>query len=274
MMSKESLQNQGMQEKIKNWIITHSAGIALAVALWSLLRVTGLIDMVFNFFASPKEMHEQIVSFGLSVALPSLDIISLFLAGAAIVIGWKTMRRHGGFWKKGKGGFVIGVLCLVISFTPIGTACSLVSTAIPVWAKTVYYGLTNQPEKMNEYSQIMNGGGNVDLKEGEYLLDAHIDRTEDPAYGTKMKVVGTLTNQTEDTWDSVSISFVLVDANGEPKKVQSYDEVPVLEATIKGLKPGETAEFESRTYPGILESDYEGITDYKIVSISYWKPLE
>lgn len=273
-MDKQSFQKQNLSINIKNWIGSHAALIALIAALWALLRVTGIIDMIFNLFASPKELQNGITSLGLSLIFPGIDVISLILAGIAIVMGVISMKRHGGFWKKGKGGVVIGVLCLVIAFTPIGTACSFVSTTVPIWAKSVYYGLTGQPDKMSEISQIMTGGMTVNLKEGEYLLDAHIDRTEDPAYGTKMKVVGTLTNQTDVTWDSACISFVLVDASGEPKKVQSYNEVPVLEANIGALKPGQTAEFESRVYPGILESDYEGITAYQIVSITYWKEAE
>lgn len=273
-MMKQPVQNENAKETAKSWISSHFGFLALIAALWALLRVTGILDLLFNFFSSPKELQDEITSLGVSLILPAFDILSLILIGAAIWMGWISMRRRDGFRKKGKAAVVIGVLCLVISFTPIGTACSLVSITIPIWAKTVYYGFTGQTEKMNEMSQIMSDGMTVDLKEGEYLLDARIDKTEDPAYGTAMKVVGTLTNQTDETWDSACISFVLVDASGEPKKVQSYNEVPVLEANISGLKPGQTAEFESEDYPGILESDYEGITGYKIVSISYKKSIE
>ena len=143
-MQQLSVQNQTSKRKIKDWITAHSAGIALIAGLWSLFRITGLIDMIFHFFSSPTEMREQIISFGFSVFFPGLDILSLVLAAAALLLGWIAMKRHGGFWKKGKGGFLIGVLCLILSFTPLGTACSLVSTTVPVWARTVYYGLTGQ----------------------------------------------------------------------------------------------------------------------------------
>lgn len=267
-----TMQNQHSKGKIKNWISEHSAGIALAVALWGLFRTIGLIDMFFNFFASPKELHDSFTSTALSFVLP--DIFSLLLSGAAIVIGWKTMKHYGGFWQRGKGGFVVGVICLVISFTSIGDACTVVTTAIPIWAKTTYYGLTGQIDKMNEYEGVFDGGITVTLQQEDCEIDAHIDSTENPAYGTKMKVVGTITNNTEETWNSATLSFVLVDANGEPKKVESYDEVPVLEASVGMLNPGETAKFESRVYPGILESDYDGITDCKIVEASYFQSFD
>ncbi len=266
------MKNQYSKGKIKSWISEHSAGIVLAVALWALFRTIGLIDMFLNFFASPRELSASIDAAAVSMVLP--DIFSLFLAGVAIVLGWKIMQRNGGFWASGTGGFMVGVLCLVLSFTSIGNVCTLVTTTIPISVKTVYYGLTGQTDKMNEYLAVAQGVRTVAMQKEDCEVDARIDRTENPAYGTKMKVVGTITNRTEERWESATISFILVTENGEPKKVESYNEVPVLEASVESLNPGETAEFESRVYPGILESDYDGIKYCRIVEASYSRLLD
>lgn len=270
-MEPQRIHNESKKGKIKSWIAKHSAGVALAAALIALGRAVG----IGNLFAAPGSWKDLTADTGLSMMLSSHDFIALFLAVLAVVLGRRAMKRQEGPKKKGREGFVIGIVCIVILVTPIGDALSLMTSTFPVWIRTAYYGMTGQEDKLEELNQIANDGGKtIPLKEGEYLLDAHLNKAANPASGTEMNVTGTLTNQTEQEWESVTISLIVVDAQGNPKKVQSYDEVPILEAVIPSLSPGETAEFETENYPGILESDYENLTDFQIVDISYFEPVE
>ena len=252
------------------WIRSHPAEISLIASLLALGRVMGIA----NLFTKPEDWKRMIESEGFSMVLSLPDIPALFLAGFAIMLGWKTMKRNRGLSKRGKGGFLIGILCLIISITPIGDAITLMSMSFPVWIRGVYYGITGQEDKMAEIGQAMDGGKEIILTEKDYSIDAHVDKTFNPAFGTEWKVKGTLTNKTEKEWTSVEILVSAVDENGETKKIQSYNKTFALKATISYIPPGETVQFETEKYPGILESDYEGLVDYRIDKIWYWEEFE
>lgn len=82
-----------------------------------------------------------------------------------------------------------------------------------------------------------------------------------------MRVTGTLTNQTDADWDEVDLIFTLVDSDQEPVEIGGI--VPELRADITSLPAGETQEFVTSWFPGVLESDFEKVADYHVEKLEY-----
>ena len=152
----EKLQIQDRIRMVRDWIIEHSETVAFAIAVLALCRMFG-VDSILK---SPQELRSEGTQIFFFLLLPIPDTIGVVLAVCAVMAGREAMKLTGDEWGKGKGAFIIGILCIV-----------------------------------------------------------------------------------------------LLDETGEPRVMPQTGAVPVLDVSVPVLSPGETAEFETGSYPGVLESD-------------------
>lgn len=266
---------KAFRQKISAWINTHPARAALIVALLALVRLLG----IGNLFSSTKDAYESMTT-DLIVGLFLPDIFTLFLSGVAIMFGWKAMKYHGGFLKKGKGGFLIGILCAVLSFTSVGDALPIATHFLfTVGGKTAWYALTDPDrakDALQEYfneMEIASSGGVIEneAEEGEYILEAYVEQIPTGAADdTKVCVTGTLTNTTSKDWTGIELEFLILDSENKPAMVA--DMMPTLRVDIQGLSAGGTVEFKSNEFPDIVLPDT--LTKYQIIGFTYGTMVE
>lgn len=268
--NQSNFRENNLWEKIKTWINRNPTKISIIASLIVLIRFL----KPENLFVSPQSIGESMKQdLLMGIFLP--DIPALILSVIAIIFGWKAMKRNTQAIKRSKKGFIIGVMCLLLTVTDAGniitTIASTMGTSLRVCAAVLFKGPEAGADFVGGMFEGINDGVEKTAKEGEFTLDAHVERTQNDAVGTKLRVVGTLTNNTSEDWTDIDLKFVLTDEEGNPKIIEAYGDTPQkVTADVGTLNAGETAEFVSSWYPGILESDYEGLTDFQITDFTYF----
>lgn len=259
-------------QKIKAWINRNPSKISLLASLIVIIRII----KPENFFLSPQSIGENFKQdFIFGLFLP--DIPSLIFSIIAVVFGWRAIHHCAPGIKKKYKSLIIGIICLLLTVTDAGNVISTIistfSTSIRVTANVVANGPEEGASFMDGVMEGAMNGQTRTAQEGEYTLDAHVERTQDEAAGTKLRVVGTITNNTADDWTEIDLKFILTDQNGNPKTIEAYGDTPQkVAANISTLNAGETKEFVSSWYPGMLESDFAGLTDFQISDFTYFVP--
>lgn len=262
-MKMNALIDKFYQTKLGMWSAKNPIKTGMIIAFASLFHTCGMKYL----FTSPFNYQEDVIDFTLSLYSPLPDFIGYLLAGLTIGYGYQLMKGIKHYYKKTKKVFILGLISFGLTLTNGRNYLSMLSIGLKQTAYMWYYHLTNQEDKLDKLLACQSGKKETILDDNDYSLEGEFNKVFTESKNTQIYVSGTITNDTKETWDVVTVAIAIVDEHGNPKIVQASQKSPVLFAEATNVDPGQTVVFKTNVYPGVLESDYEGLVNYKLLGV-------
>lgn len=201
---------------------------------------------LFNFFETSEKAGDTATKILVSEALGLPDFTTIILAGISVFLGHKIKKicKENGIKDKGKKLMVSGIVCIVLTFTPL-SAISIIPSLMVV---TIENALPDGREEIPEQDYILYAflgpdysyPGWVDI----WSYDRGYDGSALEAY-EKYKICGFMKNESGEWLEDVLIEFVLVDADGNDILIDGKPVVLTTEDSYMSISSGELEGFET-----------------------------
>ena len=195
-----------------------------------------------------EETYEVLGSTLLGELLPIPDFKTILLAGAAILCGFLARDASsavGEIVKKGTKVMVCGVLCIVLTFTPLSKISVFTALFNAQGEQLSSDGREAVPEGKYSVRAFLGSDksypADVDILRYTSGYDGHAEDTY-----KNYKICGWLINESGEAMREVSIRFVLVDADGNDILVKGE---PVVLTTVDNSKVTQLKNVTNRPFP-------------------------
>lgn len=243
---------------ISDWVRNHEALVALIFGLLCIARIFRLDYIFFPpswWDGGNLDFSDAMVQNEMMIGYFIPDIPALLLAGLAIYFGRRAQKTYGvGLLGEGKGGIIIGVLCILsVLFINADDFMPLLTLTM---TEAVHANPVNRTPHEDEYD--------LDL----YTNVRPFGEEENGDTVWLVTVDGTLTNRTANTWRSVKLSYALINPDGS--YVLKDGKKRIITTMKYTVQPGETIDITSDWYTPVR--DEQPAYDYEIVSFEIRAP--
>lgn len=203
---------------------------------------------LFNFFETSEKAGDTAMKILVSEALGLPDFTTIILAGISVFLGHKIKKicKENGIKDKGKKLMVSGIVCIVLTFTPL-SAISIIPSLMIV---AIEDALPDGREEIPEQDDILYAFLSPDYSyPGMIAFDVlAYDRDyygSAPEAYEKYKICGYMKNESGEFLEDVVIEFVLVDADGNDILIDGEPVVLITEDSYLSIGNGNIEKFET-----------------------------